>query len=375
MKGSLLFVFLFIFIQVSEAQTAHHDHGLSIDLDELNSQRIKPGATYKQSFSVKADQAASLHIQLRNRLSVISVLKSSVPLVAATTYGFLQRRRTSSPEQKQSQTDVAPYLAGGVIASSTSFALTPRGKRAYLELTYRNMVGVKLRTQGQWINIGKKTSVEIKSSEDGWVDVTVVAPDKRGLRIQQINFNSDINRGTDFRRKGDGIGTYGIDPGQPPVPEPLRNATKYPKSQGCTTFRAMWNRQNNDRHVEQAAFITDKGIWWLDDTNNDIDFSETGFASQYAGSPGSKHFTINGVTYYIQAIVHTHPLGDSSVWQDGVSSQDRALAQSFGVPIYSIADEGIGKGNASGSNAGIINYSYSQIFDCALDQNIVEELR
>ncbi|MBD2699272.1 hypothetical protein IC229_01400 [Spirosoma sp. BT702] len=157
------------------------------------------------------------------------------------------------------------------------------------------------------------------------------------------------------------------------LPDRIKRAKQSSKSDGCKTFKAMWDRQNNDTHKEQSAFITDKGIFWLPDNENDINHAYSGPTTDYGGEPGKQWFVLNGVVYYILANIHTHPTGPQ--WEDSPSNADLNFAKNWKIPGYVISDGGIYKVNANGQNLGIIDYNYGNIFNCDLDQNIVEELR
>lgn len=86
------------------------------------------------------------------------------------------------------QPGLAPYLAGGALASGASLALTPKRNKVYVELTYRSLAGIPSRTEGHWVNVRQPSIIDIHNPVDGWVDVTVAALPKQGLRIQQLTF-------------------------------------------------------------------------------------------------------------------------------------------------------------------------------------------
>ncbi|GAB3784866.1 hypothetical protein GCM10028818_45460 [Spirosoma horti] len=157
------------------------------------------------------------------------------------------------------------------------------------------------------------------------------------------------------------------------LPDRIKKSKKSSKSDACKTFKEMWDRQNNDTHKEQMAIITDKGVFWLPDNENTVNTSVLGSISDFIGDPGSQSFVKDNVVYYIKAVVHTHPTGDQ--WVDSPSDKDVALAKLFKVPNYNISDGGIFKVSASGQISSVLDYNYENIFNCELDQNIVEELR
>lgn len=152
----------------------------------------------------------------------------------------------------------------------------------------------------------------------------------------------------------------------------IKNAKQSKKEDGCKTFREMWNKQN-EVHKEQAALITDKGVFWLSDVDNNVNTSFIGNNSTYGYDNGRYWFIKDNITYYITAILHTHPIGDQ--WVDYPSVADLKLSKDFKVPNYVISDGGIYKTNASGVGYNIVDYNYLNIFNCAIDQNLVDELK
>lgn len=160
---------------------------LPVSTDGFASYKLKPSEIYTQSFLIKAGQSASIQIEVRNRLSAEQVIKAGLPLLASVTFGLLrQRGPASGVEQPHTLTNLSPYITGGALASGVSIGLSPRRKKAYVRLSYRNSSGTVLHTDGQWIDVGKTNSIKLKSEADGWVDMFISASSQHGLNVKQI---------------------------------------------------------------------------------------------------------------------------------------------------------------------------------------------
>ncbi|MCC5613203.1 hypothetical protein LC612_42630 [Nostoc sp. CHAB 5834] len=124
----------------------------------------------------------------------------------------------------------------------------------------------------------------------------------------------------------------------------------------------MWDRQNNVSNKEQVAFITDKGIVWLDDAGNT---QVTGNLPAGTNFPtdqyGRRLINMNGELHTVTGIIHTHPIGGLI----GLSGDDIAVSQQYNVPIYAITTGGIFKGTGNGS-VSTVSSNYRDAFDCAL---------
>jgi hypothetical protein len=191
MKAPVLVTLFFWALPFSQAQTqpSTTQYDIELQADVLAKQKVKAGRVYQRSFPTKRGQYGSLKIKLRNRISASSVLKASVPLLAATMHGLLKQQGvTPSVEGQRPASLIVPYLAGGALASGASYTLMPKRKKAYVELTYRSQAGTTLDRQRRWMNIGKATSISIKGLPDGWVDVSIAASPNQGLVVQEMNF-------------------------------------------------------------------------------------------------------------------------------------------------------------------------------------------
>lgn len=168
----------------------------------------------------------------------------------------------------------------------------------------------------------------------------------------------------------DGGGGGGGDTGETDLPRPLINARKVPKDycqNGKNVFRNMWDRQSQV-NKEQAALVTDKGIFWLDDAENTEGSCKIGQSWEYSGPTGSKFFMVNGEIYTITAIVHTHPTSSGP----GVSGLDHdlGLSTAFGVPIYAISPDGIYRGLPNHGAQDVMSNNPQLAFDCMIANNL-----
>ena len=192
MKRLLLGPLLFLLIQMSHAQSPFIMGG---SLDESNvstSRKIKPGETYTQTFSIKKDQPAYLQVQLRSRLTGGNLVKIGLPLITGTVYGVLKHRSASRPDFNRMPSSAKPFIIGGALASSASFALMPKDKKALIQLKYRDQVGQLIGTESQWVNLRKKTNISLKTDKEGTVEISISGRPKQGLTISRLSmhFNS-----------------------------------------------------------------------------------------------------------------------------------------------------------------------------------------
>ncbi|RIV17836.1 hypothetical protein DYU11_30640 [Fibrisoma montanum] len=132
----------------------------------------------------------------------------------------------------------------------------------------------------------------------------------------------------------------------------------------------MYDRQSST-DKEQAALVTDHGIYWLSDSGNSHDHFTIGPDSDYpVDANGKRYFMDNGQKVIIQSIVHTHP---SSGPQSGpgMSVEDIKLADDFNVPVYAIHISGVYKANGSGTVSTAATYM-NAAFDCAIAKTLFE---
>ncbi|WP_144051795.1 hypothetical protein [Fibrisoma limi] len=76
------------------------------------------------------------------------------------------------------------------------------------------------------------------------------------------------------------------------VPKQLLNAKKVSRDycqNSKTVFYNMYRAQET-RHKEQVAFVTDKGIFWLDDSENTNTTYYVGKPSDYPVGPDGKRY-------------------------------------------------------------------------------------
>ena len=151
-------------------------------------------------------------------------------------------------------------------------------------------------------------------------------------------------------------------------PIPITKARKVPKNycqNGKTVFKNMWDKQAQTGK-EQAAFITDKGIFWLDDASNTATTYYTGSPAEYTlGPDGKRYFISDGEIFTILGIVHTHPVGGAY----GMTDPDKANGAGFNVPNFAITDNGV-YSVRPGQNTQVADYNSSNAFDCSLANNL-----
>lgn len=133
-------------------------------------------------------------------------------------------------------------------------------------------------------------------------------------------------------------------------PKAVTKAKKFNRNDcpnGKSIYKQMWDKQNAV-NKEQAAFVTDKGIFWLDDAENTRISSKVGYPFEYyQDAYGRRQFILGSEIYTILAIVHTHPAGDTS----GPSPDDKNISTGFGVPNYVIQNNGIWKALPGGQSS------------------------
>lgn len=147
---------------------------------------LRAGQTYTQTFPVRAGQSV-MQLRVKHRLSPIKVLKKSLPFLVGTGLGLLRQSSTTSfLERQQPANSLMPYVLGGAIASGTSFALSPKKKRVYVEITHYSQSGKVVSRVNQWIKPRKTTSILLVNPEDGSVEVSIKASPDEALRVEQL---------------------------------------------------------------------------------------------------------------------------------------------------------------------------------------------